>query len=145
MRGRGEKITPLPDVPTMYLVVVKPEVGVPTKWAYAELDKRGDRAYGEASERAERAIRRGDSSELERCLANDFDPVVTELVPEIRRAKQRVAETQARAVLLAGSGAAVFGVYSNEEAAWVAAAALSMDFAQVFVTRTLSREESALV
>ncbi len=144
MRGRGEQVTPLPDAPLMHLVVVKPEVGVSTPWAYAELDRCEDRVHRGMSDRAERAIRER-SNGLVGCLTNDFDPVVSRLVPEIRRAKQRIGETGALAVLLAGSGAAAFGVYNSVDAAQTAAADLSADFAEVFATRTLTREESALV
>lgn len=145
MRGRGDRIVQLPDAPTMHLVVVKPDAGVPTKWAYSELDKREDRPIGSASDCAEQAIHGDDVAGLVACMANDFDPVVSELVPEIESAKQRLIEIGAGAVLLAGSGAAVFGVFGGEQAARSAAAALSTDFAQVFACRTLTREESALV
>lgn len=145
MRGRGERVVPLPDAPTMHLVVVKPEVGVSTPWAYAELDKRDGRVLGDASERAEQALRVGKREDFVQCLANDFDAVVSGLVAEVREAKRRLWDAGAEAVLLAGSGAAVFGVFGSREAAQGCAVDLSNDFAQVFACKTLTREESAMV
>lgn len=144
MSGRGEKLELLPDAPEMHLVVVKPSVGVSTAWAYAELDKH-ERVHANGSEWVDRAIRSGDRAALVSGLANDFDSVVTELVPEIREAKRRLAEVGAETVLLAGSGSAVFGVFGTKQAAQSGAKSLASEFAQVFACRTLTRAESALV
>lgn len=144
MRGRGEQVAPLPDAPEMHLVVVKPEVGVSTAWAYAELDKsERERAQG-ASDAVERAIRSGDKTALIECLANDFDPVVTASFAEIDAAKRMLREAGAEAAMLSGSGSALFGVFESAEAARLAGERLTGKFAHVFVTRTLSRKESAL-
>lgn len=144
MRGRGEQVEPLPDAPELHLVVVKPELGVSTAWAYGELDK-SDRNRAECrSDAAERAIRSGDRAALIECLANDFDPVVTAAFPEIGRAKQLLRGAGAEAAMLCGSGSAVFGVFESAEAARLAGDGLKGEFAHIFVTRTLSRSESAL-
>lgn len=145
MSGRGDDVTLLPDVPEMHLVVIKPDVGVSTAWAYAELDKREQRVLWESSSSAEDAIRAGDRAAILAWLANDFDPMVSALVPEIFEAKQGLVDAGAQAVLLAGSGSAVFGVYGDQEAAQSGAARLAGEFAQAFACRTLTRAESTLV
>lgn len=144
MRGRGELVEPLPDAPGLHLVVVKPEVGVSTAWAYAELDK-SDRKPAERSDAAERAIRSGDRAALIASLANDFDPVVSSSFAEIERAKSMLREAGAEAAMLSGSGSAVFGVFESDDRAKLAGDRLRGEFAHVFVTKTLSRSESALV
>lgn len=144
MSGRGEELKLLPDAPKMYLVVVKPGVGVSTAWAYSELDKH-KRVQGNSSALVEVAIRSGDRAALVGGLANDFDSVVAGLLPEIREAKRRLAEVGAETVLLAGSGSALFGVFGSMQAAQAGARSLASEFAQVFACRTLTRAESAMV
>ena len=144
MRGRGEIVEPLPDAPELHLVVVKPDVGVSTTWAYAHLDNSGARVPSGASDRAENAIRNNDRAALIDSLYNDFDPVVTNSHGQIRRARQALIDRGAISGLLAGSGSAVFGVFASEQDARAAAAALEQDFSTVFATRTLTRRESVI-
>lgn len=139
MRGRGERVEKLPDAPELRLVVVKPDAGVSTAWAYAQLDGLPDRRARGASDAAERAVRAGDRDALIASMYNDFDLVVSEAFDEITKAKRLLSESGAEAVLLAGSGSAVFGVFPTNEAAEAAADRLRTEFGNVFVTRALPR------
>jgi len=139
MRGRGERVESLPDAPELDLVVVKPDVGVSTAWAYVELDKSPNRTARGASDAAERAVRAGDRAGLIASLWNDFDPVVSAALDEIASAKRLLLESGAQAAMLAGSGSAVFGVFASREAAELGAESVRREFGIVFVTRTLPR------
>jgi 4-diphosphocytidyl-2-C-methyl-D-erythritol kinase len=143
MRGRGEIVEPLPDAPELDLVMVKPEAGVSTVWAYAQLDRR-DRVCGRGSDRAEEAVRSGDRAALLEALANDFDAVLSAAIPEIAQARQALLDAGAKKAVLCGSGSAVFGVFESKDTARRAAKELRARFACVFACRTLSRAESAL-
>lgn len=145
MRGRGELVEPLPDAPPMHLIVVKPEVGVSTAWAYAELDKRWRRESRHWSDSAESAIRSLNGLWLIESLTNDFDEVVSGGFEDISNAKKTLRKAGAEVALLCGSGSAVCGFFAREAAALAAADRLRDEFANVFVTRTLSRDESGLV
>ena len=142
MRGRGESVEPLPDAPQLDLVIVKPELGVSSAWAYAELDKCGRREVSSASDQMERAIRAQDRDAVISGLRNDFDPVVSSSIEAVRAAKLVLIEHGAQAAVLAGSGSAVFGVYPSRDDAQAAAEKLDQQFARVFVARTLTRCES---
>jgi len=142
-RGRGELVEPLPDAPELHLVVVKPEVGVSTAWAYAELDKR-DRVCGRASDRAEDAVKSGDRRALVEALSNDFDAIVSAAIPEIAQARQALLDAGADAAILAGSGSAVFGAFQSKDSASRAAKELRAHLPRVLPCRTLTRAESAL-
>lgn len=144
MRGRGEIIDPLPDAPEMYLVVIKPNAGVSTAWAYAELDKSPGSRCISASDRAEAAVRASDRDGLIASLCNDFDPVVSAAFDEVRLAKSKLIESGAQRAMLSGSGSAVFGVFRSYEAARQAAMSLMGEFTQVFLTRTAGRDKSSL-
>ena len=145
MRGRGEIVEPLPDAPEMHIVVVKPEVGVSTAWAYSEIDRQGLRRRADASSRMEAAIRSGDRASVLSSMGNDFDPVVTSAIAEIRLAKAALIESGAEVAMLAGSGSAVFGVFPSSAAAAAAAGVLAKQSGRVFVSRTLRRAESDMI
>src|SRR5438094_983408 len=49
-------------------------------------------------------------------LRNDLEAVAFQLAPESERAKESLLKAGARAALLAGSGAAVFGIFDNGDA-----------------------------
>ncbi len=143
MRGRGDLVEPLPDAPELQLVVLKPDVGVSTAWAYGELDKVPNRRASGASSRAEQAVRAGDRDGLIESLWNDFDRVVLETLSEIGEAKAFLIGAGARRAVLCGSGSAVFGVFDSCEEARGAVERAQRRFAHVFLTRTLSRAESS--
>lgn len=144
MRGRGELVDALPDAPELNLVIIKPDAGVSTAWAYAELDK-ADRQASGASDAAERAIRSGDRAALVDSLSNDFQPIIYRAKRGIARCGEKLMDAGAEAALLAGSGSSVFGVFGSEEIARSRARTIKGHSAQVFACRTLTRAESALV
>ena len=72
--GRGEQVYPLPDFPTMPLVVVTPEIGVSTPRAFAEWDRRqGLKPPSRSGSNAEA----NDCSAAERRSDRDLGPAVS--------------------------------------------------------------------
>lgn len=140
--GRGERLTQLPDAPEMHLVVVKPDVGVPTPWAYSELDSVPDRKPGKSTGFMIEAIKSGDIRRIADCMSNDFEQVVLPGYPEINDIKKRLLDLGAKSALLAGSGAAVFGVFEDNMQALEGSRHLQ-DLGQVFTTKTISKAEAA--
>lgn len=141
MRGRGDQIEALPDAPEMQLVIIKPEVGVSTAWAYGELDKSNDRPCLGASNIVEKAIRAQDRDAIIQNLCNDFDPIVTAAFDEISKAKRLLLEIGAGAAMLSGSGSAVFGIFDSKQGAESAAEIIRNSFADTCVTRSLERAD----
>ena len=139
MRGRGDLIKPLPDAPELNLVIIKPNVGVSTAWAYSELDKTEARTISGASDEAERAVLAHNREGLIYSLSNDFDPVVSAKIEKVREAKQSLIDCGAEAAMLAGSGSSVFGIFDSQNSAQTAVVKLKNSFKEVFVTRTLKR------
>jgi 4-diphosphocytidyl-2-C-methyl-D-erythritol kinase len=124
-RARGERygdvVTPLPDSPEEWFVIAKPEVGCSTVEMYKKLD---------ASPREWRAWSSGDE------LYNDFERVAPSKCLDLI---DRLASLGARNSALSGSGSSVFGLFSDREAARVAATKMP---GQVWVARSLQRAES---
>ena len=75
-------------------------------------------------------------------LHNDFEGVIFEIEPEIRRAKMALLDAGARGALLAGSGSSVFGIFDDEAARDRAFGNLRCEAGwRVFSCHTLSRAE----
>lgn len=114
--GLGTEITPLEDVSSEHLLIIKPRAKVSTPEAYKALKRPALTKDGRdiilSISRAEARI----SDSLHEALHNDFEPVIFELYPEIARARTRLLEQGARGALLAGSGASVFGIFESVEA-----------------------------
>lgn len=135
--GIGEKLKRLPDMPKACILVVKPNAFVSTKEVYQKLD--GRLAYGcpategaaepesAASQKASgihpdvdgmvRAIQGADLEGIVSRLGNVLELVTLDMVPEIRRIKERMLAGGARGSLMSGSGPSVFGIFENEEKA----------------------------
>ena len=151
MHGRGEAVTPLRDLPRLWLVIAKPNYGVSTGEAYAALDAPilGDRfamnrgqAWRGFAEVVCSAVRSGDFPRIAGSLWNDFEGPVFETHPDLRDLKMRLVDLGASGALLAGSGSAVFGVFGHRtlaESAWETLTAAGWETWRV---PSLTREES---
>lgn len=114
-RGRGERLTPLPPLPTGHLVLVLPPVHVATGGAYGSLAAL--REEGALPRRA--SLPEGDWSweDVATLAENDFEEVVPVRHPEVAASLGALRDTGARPVLLSGSGAACFGVFRGDAVA----------------------------
>ena len=142
MHGRGEAVTPLHDVPRFWLVIAKPEYGVSTERAYAALDALPDRLYQGAAAEIAAAIHEGDGALMAGMLWNDFEGPVFELYAGLRELKMRLIDLGAAGALLAGSGSAVFGVFTARGPADSAWETLSAEGWRTWRVPSLTREES---
>ncbi len=114
--GTGKDIAPLGDAADKFLLVIKPNANISTSKAYAALNAATlttseAKTILSSSQRSDFSDRLG-SAELQ----NDFDAVAFQFEPEIERARVALVKAGAQAALLAGSGAAVFGVFDNGDA-----------------------------
>jgi len=115
--GRGETVRRLPDAPQMAIVIVKPDFGVSTAWAYRRLAQVERRRSAGGAAAVASALTRGDRARLVGSLSNDFEEIVPAAFPQIAEIKRQMAELGAEASLLCGSGAGVFGVFPGPEEA----------------------------
>ncbi|GMV37355.1 MAG: 4-diphosphocytidyl-2-C-methyl-D-erythritol kinase [Fimbriimonadales bacterium] len=140
-RGRGERLTPLPDLPTMWFCLAKPAHGVPTPEAFGLLDRDG-RAMGTATERLTSAWSEVTSPEaLAQLLANDFEPAIRRAYPEVDALMDEVRRRGALNSVLCGSGSAVAALTADEEHARRMAEALESQGYWARAVRTLRRDE----
>ncbi|OIQ52975.1 4-(cytidine 5'-diphospho)-2-C-methyl-D-erythritol kinase [Neomoorella thermoacetica] len=138
-RGRGEELSLLPPLPTLWLVLVKPSFGVSTAAVYRGWDAGPGQTPMEApdEERALAAIRRGDRAGIMASLGNDLEAVTCRLYPEVMAIKMRLLAEGAERAVMCGSGPAVFGVAADGETARRIASRLQETYPETIVTRTL--------
>jgi 4-diphosphocytidyl-2-C-methyl-D-erythritol kinase len=136
-RGRGDEITPLPALPRRPVLLVVPEPGVATAWAYGVLAAERARTGPDLAPSAdvEQAPER-DWDDVARVARNDFEDVLFSHRPDLARAKAALVEAGAQAALLAGSGSAVFGIFADDAARDHAAERLARTTPAVRILRT---------
>jgi 4-diphosphocytidyl-2-C-methyl-D-erythritol kinase len=139
--GIGEQIEPLEDIEQRFLLILKPNANISTADAYRALDERSltspnSKTILSTSEAT------ADSDKIDLAnLTNDFEAVVFDLEPEIRKAKNALLKAGAEAVLLAGSGSAVFGIVGSEDAQRRAIQAIELETGwRVFPCKTVGRD-----
>lgn len=139
VRGRGERVEPLPYALDAYLVVAKPAVGVSTARGYADLDVmragREPEPCDEAVSAMCAALERGRVAGVAHALRNDLEAPALAAHPEIARLKADLLAAGAEGALLSGSGSAVFGLFASAEAADECAASLAARWPWVTVAR----------
>jgi len=141
--SKGDEIYPLPDIPTVSLLIVSPkDIHVPTPDAYrwlhapelASLTKSATahKLYGFCALCW---------SVQEESLSNDFEMAVFRRHPRLGNIKRALLRVGASEALLAGSGSAVFGVFPSPAKARRAVVGFPQD--QTFVCESISRARYA--
>ncbi len=133
VEGRGEKVSPIAGRTDFALVAVIPQGGVSTQDAYRWADEEGASAAqmprGTAAARARMTPQ--EIAETYRkpvedwSFFNDFDPIISAKLPEIRRLVERIAGAGAVRPGLTGSGSTIIGVFPDRRTAGSCARALS--------------------
>lgn len=142
--GIGEKLTELPRIKGINLVVAKPEAGVSTKYVYEHLDALENPPHPDTAslitiikEKKEAVT----AQDLSAHLGNILEEVTIPACPEIRRIKDSLIKYGALGALMSGSGPTVFAVFESREKAERAAEMLKSESAcpakDIFVTTTV--------
>lgn len=139
-RGRGERVSWLPALPTTWVVLARPRVEVSTAWAYGHLDLPSLTARPEPEAMVE-AMRREDLPAVGRLLGNVFEGLLTRTHPAVGDLKRRILAGEAYGASLSGTGPTVFGLMANEAAARKTAEDLAaLPDVEVLVSRTFAEE-----
>lgn len=137
-RGRGEKLTLLPPLPTTWLVLARPTAEVSTAWAYRQLGQIPIAVRPNTAGMID-AVRRENVRDVGRYLCNVFEDVTAAVHPLVAEAKARILRGEAYGAAMSGTGPAVFGLMANEAAAQKSADDLrALPGLEVSVTRTFA-------
>ena len=136
--GRGEVLTDLMPLPDCWLVLCKPDFGIPTPTLFARVDG------GELTRRPDidgmmAALQAGDLEGVAKRLGNVFEEVLPEEYHEVFAIKDRLLELGALNAAMSGSGPTVFGVFRNERIARQAAKVLKRTYAQTYLAAPVKK------
>ncbi len=139
-RGRGDRVSWLPPLPTTWVVLARPRVEVSTAWAYQNLNLTGVRVRPDVSGMVE-AMRREDLAGVGRLMGNVFYSMIATQYPVVPEIKERILAGEAYGATLSGTGPTIFGLMANEAAARKTAEELRrLPDVEVFVSRTFAEE-----
>jgi 4-diphosphocytidyl-2-C-methyl-D-erythritol kinase len=139
-RGRGEVLTPLPNGPQEWVLLVFPPFSLATAEVYARVKTRS--LTGSPSATKVSGSEAGGGPER-----NDLEQAAESLRRELRRIRSALAGAGARNARLSGSGSTVFGTFGTREEASRAEGSLeglrSETKAEMAIVKTVSRAEFA--
>lgn len=126
--GRGQVLKEV-ALPDLHLVIAIPDLGLSTAAVYRWRDDDTETTLKEFAPRARALSARVQAAQTVEDAAalvhNDLEASVTARRPAVAELRDRLSAEGALAAAMTGSGAAVFGLFANEEAASRARAALT--------------------
>ena len=114
--GIGEKLSPLPPMMKVPILIAKPQISVSTKFVYSNLKLDKDTVHPDIDQCIE-DIRRGSLTDLCAHMGNVLESVTIPAYPVIREIKEHMMENGAVGAMMSGSGPTVFGLFSDEKTA----------------------------
>lgn len=135
--GVGEILSPLPKMPDAYILLVKPPINVSTGAIYEEIDNAPITARPDTDAMIA-ALKNGDIYSVADNLSNVMEAVTEKRYPIIAGIKQKMIMNGALNSVMSGSGPTVFGIFDNFERAKKSADSFSLQFKDVFLTKTLN-------
>ncbi|HSF56946.1 MAG TPA: 4-(cytidine 5'-diphospho)-2-C-methyl-D-erythritol kinase [Candidatus Binatia bacterium] len=134
-RGIGERLSPLREVPRLWMIILYPNFSVSTAWVYRNLSSKLTKAIANTSMN----LRLGSPANLSKLLVNDLETVTMGRYPRIGMLKEELARQGAVGTLMSGSGSSVFGIFPSRRSAQCAWRRLRKDKGvQAFLVRVLS-------
>ena len=153
--GRGEQLSPLPNLDTIYIVLAKyRSLEVSTAWAYKtyrqefgssylrDTENLAARAAAVHSAPIVKGILNKDIGEIAQKLHNDLERVVLPAYPQVSQLRELFSAQQGvLATMMSGSGPTVFALVESEEQAQAVKlqirAAVPDEDLELFVTQTV--------
>lgn len=130
---RGDRITPLEDIPPCLCVLVFPPFSLSTEGVYGQV------CTSLTSQNKDSKIIEFLDSRNFSLLANDLEEIVSKTHPQIKAIRNIFQKQGSKLSLMSGSGSAVFGLFLKKEKAEGASRMLVKEHT-VVLAKTLSRE-----
>lgn len=125
--GRGEELSELPPLPPCTIVIVKPSFSISTPELFKKLDRAPVRIHPDTAGLVA-ALEQGDLPGVCRRLYNVFEDVSDRRMRSIRQIKSGLLDGGALGAVMTGTGSAVFGLFSDAEAAGRCCAAMKKEY-----------------
>ena len=132
--GIGEKLSPIPEMPDCWLVIIKPDFSMSTPESYKFYDEHGlfDLEHSDKAKMLA-GLEQNDLTAVCESLSNVLEHTVEN--PAIEEIKSAMLKLGAMGSLMTGSGTAVFGIFDSVHKAVAAKKALSENYSSVFLAR----------
>lgn len=137
--GRGEKLSTITDLPTLPILICKPDCSICTATAYSQLDQRSHIHWPEFPlQEIIKDLQKNGGRNLSKLISNDFFPVAAKEYPLLNEVKDLMYQNGAFYADLSGSGSAMFGIYPDQETRDRAAMNLNLPSVKIICTETIS-------
>lgn len=113
--GRGETLTPIPDFPHCFVLVVKPDLCISTGEAYDSLDDMDNLEHPDIDMLEKSIVSRKNIREIVTYMGNTFEKPMIIKHPVIGEIKSCMEEYGALKAMMTGSGPSVFGIFEEED------------------------------
>lgn len=110
--GIGEILRPLPKLPHCFILLVKPDINVSTKYVYENLHLDKGINHPDIDSMIE-ALNENDLYKLAPLMGNILEAVTAREYPLIEEIKRIMINMGALTSLMSGSGSTVFGIFDN--------------------------------
>ena len=137
--GRGDRLLPLPALPTLPVLLAIPPFGVSTPEAYRLLSEERSRRVEKHGSELYSLETFGSWDGIRIFARNDFEGSVFGSAPLLKRLREALSDTQPMMSLLSGSGSALFAVFDDEGPAQRAAVSLKAAFPETSFILTHTR------
>ncbi|WP_188207368.1 4-(cytidine 5'-diphospho)-2-C-methyl-D-erythritol kinase [Alkalibacillus aidingensis] len=134
-RGRGEKLQEIPPLPSCYVVLAKPNIGVSTKEVYSRVNL--NELKHPKTNSLLSALKEENFNQVCKYLENVLEPITIDMHKEIAHIKERMVKSDAEGVLMSGSGPTVFALTVQETKAERIYNSLRGFCSEVYVVRSL--------
>lgn len=111
-RGRGERLTRLPPLERVPILLAKPQISVSTRWAYDNLRTRltAKRVLPNIAPTGANLL----VTDIRESIWNVFDALASSVYPDVRVAREAMVAAGALSASLSGTGPTVFGLFRDE-------------------------------
>jgi len=125
--GRGEILSPLPDMPDCSIVICKPEFSVSTPELFKKIDRMKLRHHPDTAGIVD-AVSRGDLKGICRRMYNVFEDVDDRRMKTVAAIKSSLLDAGALGAVMTGTGSAVFGIFDDAKRAEKSCAELGREY-----------------
>ena len=132
--GRGEILTPLPELPACRIVICKPDFSVSTADLFHRIDQRHIAARPDTQGLCD-ALQVGDLTGISRRMYNVFEDVLPRNGAEIASIRSALLDGGALGSVMTGTGSAVFGIFAEREKAEETHKSLSAKYRECFLVQ----------